>query len=85
MRLYELAYCCRIVGALGAFDRATIEMRDATGDFVDPANADHHAPLFSWLRRWGCRQFAKDDELTSSESLTRVPQLVGTWMGVERP
>jgi hypothetical protein len=70
VRLYELAYCCRLFGTLDAFDRATVELQASTGPFVDPGRTDHHAPLFRWLRRWGCRHMAVRDEQLASESLS---------------
>jgi hypothetical protein len=70
MRLYELAFCCYVYGGLeGGYDAATIELREATGSCVDPGNDDHFAPLFHWLRRWGCRQFKINDESVAHESL----------------
>lgn len=69
MRLYELAYCCRIYVGLDAYDQATVDLRAATGSAVDPDNADHIAPLFNWLRRWGCRQFKIEDEHIARVSL----------------
>jgi hypothetical protein len=69
MRLHELDYCCHIYTRLDAYDRADVELRAATGPTVDPADEDHHAPLLTWLRKWGCRQFSIQDEQTSRASL----------------
>jgi hypothetical protein len=69
MRLYELAYCCHVYVRLGGYDYATVELREATGAAVDPGNEEHAAHLFTWLRRWGCRQFATNDEQIARESL----------------
>lgn len=69
MRLYELAYCCNAYVHLDGFDQATIELRDATGPFVDPGNPAHYEALFRWLRKWGCRQFKIADETIASASL----------------
>lgn len=70
VRLYELAYCCRAYAILDAYDDAVVELRATTGDCVDPDNTAHHGPLFSWLRRWGCRQFVIEDEELSRQNLT---------------
>lgn len=70
MRLYELAYCCAAYVQLDGFDQATVDLRAATGPFVDPAILAHHAPLFAWLRQWGCRQFKVDDEAVARDSLS---------------
>ncbi len=35
----------------------------------NPANEEHAAQLFTWLRRWGCRQFAIADERIARENL----------------
>lgn len=69
MRLYELAYCCRIYEGLETYDRATVGLRAATGPAVDPDNPDHIGPLFAWLRDWGCRQFKIKDEHIAHKSL----------------
>jgi len=69
VRLYELAYCCHLFGEIAGYDRASADLRAATGGAVDPADDRHAAALFDWLRRWGCRQFAVADEALSRESL----------------
>ena len=70
MRLYELAYCSYSYACLESYDQATLDLRAATGPFVDPSNDDHVGPLFDWLRRWGCRQFKIDDEPLARDGLT---------------
>lgn len=69
VRLYELAYCCHAYILVGRFDRASAELREATGPAVNPADKRHVAALFEWLRRWGCRQFAIADETIARKSL----------------
>ena len=69
MRLYELAYCCRAYAALDSYDAATVALREATADCVDPDDPTQLGPLFVWLRKWGCRQFVIEDENLSRESL----------------
>jgi hypothetical protein len=68
VRLFELAYCCNLYSN-EEYDRASLELHDATGPSVDPGNEHHVAPLFNWLRRWGCRQFAIGDEAVARASL----------------
>jgi hypothetical protein len=69
MRLYELAYCCDVYVRAWGYDKATIALREATGRAVDPRQEDHVGPLLDWLRRWGCRQFAREDEQIAAASL----------------
>jgi hypothetical protein len=69
VRLYELAYTCHAYGLLAGYDRASADLRRATGLAVDPADERHAAALFEWLRRWGCRQFAIADEAIAKDSL----------------
>ena len=69
MRLYELAYCCHLFGVLVGDDAATADLRAATGRSIDPSRPEHAAALLTWLRRWGCRQFAVEDEAVSQASL----------------
>ena len=70
MRLYELAYCCDAYVHLDGFDQATVDLRGATGPFVDPGTPAHHGPLFTWLRKWGCRQFKIGNEAIARASLS---------------
>ena len=69
MRLYELAYCSHVFVVLSGEDGATAELRAATGRAIDPTKPAHAAALLTWLRRWGCRQFAVADEELSRASL----------------
>jgi hypothetical protein len=71
MRLYELAYCCHVYTHLAGYDGATVELRAATGAAVNPSRGRHIPPLFNWLRRWGCRQFAIADEQIARENLVK--------------
>jgi len=77
VRLFELAYCCDVYSHLAGYDSATVELRAATGAAVNPSRERHIPPLFNWLRRWGCRQFAIADEEIAHKSLV-------TWWGVWR-
>src|SRR4051794_25418511 len=78
MRLYELAYCCHAYVFIGGYDPASVELREVTGAAVNPGNKQHLAPLFNWLRRWGCRQFSIADEPIARNSI------VGWWREWER-
>jgi hypothetical protein len=67
--LKELQACCDEFLVLDPDDRFTVQLREATGDHVLPPLETHRRALFLWLRQWGCRQFAKQDEALSHESL----------------
>ncbi len=58
MRLYELAYTCRLFGELAPVDSATVELEAITGGRADLSNPAHARALLVWLNKWGCRQFA---------------------------
>jgi len=71
VRLYELAYFSHVYALFSDYDTATVDLRQATGGAVDPNDTEHSAALFSWLRRWGCRQFKIEDEEIARESLVK--------------
>ena len=73
MRLHELAFACRIYGALTSYDSGLTKLRQATGENLDPCNQGHQAALFKWLNSWGCRQFS-----IAHHDLVAAPSLV-TW------
>jgi hypothetical protein len=86
MRLYELAYICRVYGGLTNFDATYVEFLDKTTgglQFTDPSHMD---ALLVWLRSWGCRQFAVAYHGLASESIlgwarqwdTRLPDRLAT-------
>ena len=58
MQLHELAFACRVYGALTGYDSSLTKLRKATGGRVDPDNPGHQQVLFNWLNDWGCRQFS---------------------------
>src|SRR5947209_2419515 len=58
MRLYELAYCCRLYGQITGYDASIDRLRQATSGNVDLLRRDHAEAVVVWLRSWGCRQFA---------------------------
>jgi len=72
VRLFELAYGCRLYGCLTGFDDTLNQLRHRTAPALDPRRAEHRAALFEWLNSWGCRQFAKEHHATTaSDSLVR--------------
>jgi hypothetical protein len=58
MRLFELAYTCRLFGELVGVDSATSELESVTRGCIDLDDEAHAKALLVWLNRWGCRQFA---------------------------
>ena len=78
MRLFELAYACRLYAHLAGFDRPLQDLRTAVGPVLDPTTAEHRVALFKWLNAWGCRQFAiAHHASTASESLV---EWAAIWM-----
>jgi hypothetical protein len=70
VRLFELAYCCRLYGHFTGYDDSLGRLRAGVGPELDASNAAHRAALFGWLNEWGCRQFAKNHHATTaSDSL----------------
>ena len=53
--LADLRDACARFAALGQVDRATHELRAATGRHVDLDLAPHRDALLEWLNAWGCR------------------------------
>ena len=53
MKLYQLAYACRLYQ--GNFDNAYREMRCKLGDNPDLASRDQQNHLLHFLNKWGCR------------------------------
>src|SRR6266487_893859 len=79
MRLYELAYCCRLYGPFTGQDRRLNELRERVGASLDPWHPEHRTALFEWLNDWGCRQFAREHHsTTASESLVTWAE---SWLG----
>ena len=58
MRLFELAYTCRLFGELVGVDSATAELESVTRGRIDLDDEAHAKALLVWLNKWGCRQFA---------------------------
>jgi hypothetical protein len=69
MRLFELAYCCRLYGERVPDDPSLSHFRQATGGTVDLSRPAHRALLLDWLRRWGCRNLRTADDRRTSRAL----------------
>jgi len=69
MRLFQLAYICRVYGGLTGFDKAYQTFLDKTAGKLDLRDPIHMEALFKWLRAWGCRQFAIEYHKQASESI----------------
>jgi hypothetical protein len=67
--LYELAFACYIYKRMSNADEAYEEFRKATKPRPDLGKAEHRTALVIWLRKWGCRQFAKDDHKLASNEI----------------
>jgi hypothetical protein len=67
MRLFELAYACKIYGA--SFDLALSNFRNDVQPKFNVKNADHRNRLLKWLNDWGCRHLAKDYHSVASQAL----------------
>jgi hypothetical protein len=79
MKLYELAYCCRLYGHLTGYDRHLSQLHQLVGSGLDPSNPAHRTALFQWLNGWGCRQFARQHHATTaSDSLV---SWAASWLG----
>jgi hypothetical protein len=78
MKLYELAYCCRLYGHLTGYDRHLSQLHQRVGSGLDPLIPAHRTALFQWLNGWGCRQFAREHHATTaSDSLV---QWAASWL-----
>jgi hypothetical protein len=69
VRLYELAYSCRIYDRLSQPDTPYLAFLDTTAGDPDFSNPSHMSALLEWLNSWGCRQFAIDYHDLASESI----------------
>lgn len=78
MRLFELAYACRVYGHFTGYDDQLLTFRRAVAPGLDPLRPDHRAALFHWLNDWGCRQFALSHHAsTAADSIVRW---ANTWL-----
>ena len=69
MRLFQLAYGCRLFGELVGDDTASDAFRAVTGGHPDLSNPEHAKALLVWLNKWGCRQFAIEHHPTAAREL----------------
>lgn len=69
MRLFELAYCCRLYAEGTNYDNALARFLEAIGGAVDLHNPDHRDLTLQWLRAWGCRGLRVEDNARSSRAL----------------
>jgi len=58
LRLSELAFACRVFGALTDYGDSYRRFLCATKGSPDLRLAAHRKALLRWLNAWGCRQFA---------------------------
>ena len=58
MRLYQLAYCCRLYAQVTNFDASIDKLRHTGGESLNLLDEEHARALLRWLNSWGCRQFA---------------------------
>jgi hypothetical protein len=70
MRMYELAYCCRLYEQLTDYDLSLKRVREVAPGGVDLDLGIHRQAVLSWLRAWGCRQFVHEYQDLSSSSLS---------------
>ena len=71
MRLFELAYACRIYGGRTRFDVGYLDFVDKTGGSLNFMDSAHMKALLVWLNSWGCRQFALDYHKQAAKSIAR--------------
>jgi hypothetical protein len=71
MRLYELAYCCRLFDQQSNGDDTLRRLLDFAGGSVDLGSLPHRRALVEWLRSWGCRTLATEDTQLTLASLAR--------------
>jgi len=81
MRLFELAYTCRLYAEFTDFDATYGRFLADTTPAFDILDLRHRKALLVWLNSWGCRQFALNFHDKASEhlrnwgqeNLTRLP------------
>jgi len=69
MKLFELAFACKLYGPFGDYDSSLEQFREIIGSALDLGEPTHRRALFIWLRKWGCRQFAKSHEGIAGNTL----------------
>lgn len=75
MRLYELAYACRLYKTFTDFDKSIHEFQRATNPALDCSDQSHGKALMKWLNLWGCRQFVKKYHPMALQSLKQWAQI----------
>jgi hypothetical protein len=69
MRLFELAYSCRLYAQTTEYDVALERLRAATGRGIDLTIGDHRTAVLRWLNAWGCRHLAVQDHDMAAAAL----------------
>ena len=69
MKLFELAFVCRLYEPFGDYDSSLKKFREIVGSALEVQDAAHRRALFVWLRKWGCRQFGKAHEGMAGNAL----------------
>jgi hypothetical protein len=69
MKLFQLAYACRVYMVLDPDDNHYHTFLDKAGDRLDFKDSAHMDALLDWLRKWGCRQFALDHHKLAVKSI----------------
>lgn len=64
--LSGLAFACHVYAGMSKADKSYQEFLDATKPEPDLTILAHRTALITWLNKWGCRQFAKDDHKLAS-------------------
>lgn len=82
MRVFELAYCCRLFAESAGADTSSERFAEATGGRVDLQDPVHRGLLLQWLREWGCRSLRREDDARTSEALGDWWE---TWRGALPP
>lgn len=70
MKLSHLKIACYLYNQFTNYDSSYLEMTKKYPD-LDLSQDLQTKALIEWLRSWGCRQFKKDDENTSLDSLRK--------------
>ncbi len=71
MKLYDLAYACRLYAEISAEDDTRTTLEDTIGSNWDLSDPAQRRESLIWLRTWGCRQFKKSEVHVASGSLDR--------------
>ena len=69
MRLFDLAYCCRLYAEGTGYDLALARFLQGTNGAVDLHSPEHRDLTLQWLRDWGCRGLRREDNAASSRTL----------------